>query len=313
MERNITLDYFKILFSLLVITIHIPYEFSRESLDAWWYIPNGLARMAVPFFFITNGYFFANKMNNLKATKKYMIHLLIIYTTWFIIYLRPFIYQNEELNIIGDLRFDILLETFFWGYFHLWYLPALICGIILLILLNKLIKKDIIIISIVSLLFIAGYILEPHKTSLYSVRNALFMGLPFIAIGYYLRKIELNKIKPLYIIIVFSISLLTLIFESYNAHRALHTRDIYLSLLPLCGTAFLFIMKFSKSIPTKKYHLYLGNLSAAIYFSHVYIIFKTFTVFRDVSSMERLLIVLAVTIPVSIFIIFINKRIKIFL
>lgn len=313
MGRNITLDYFKVLFSLLVITIHIPYAFQSDTFSFWWYISNGLARMAVPFFFIVNGYFFANKIDKPEAIKKYIIHLLIIYTTWFIIYLRPYIYQNEELNIINDLRLDILLETFFWGYFHLWYLPALIGGIILLVILNKLIKKSSIIIIVITILYIIGYILEPYKTSLYSVRNGLFMGLPFIALGYYLNKIDINKIKPQYIIPISAFFLLTLFIESSYAYRTLSTRDIYLSLLPLCTSIFVLIIKFSKNVPPKKYYYYLGYLSSAIYFSHVYIIFKTFTLFSDVSAMERLIIVIFTTIPISIIITYINKRIKIFL
>ena len=49
MERNIRLDYFRIILSLLVITIHAQFLFSENSLIGWL-ISNGIARIAVPCF-----------------------------------------------------------------------------------------------------------------------------------------------------------------------------------------------------------------------------------------------------------------------
>lgn len=313
MQRNITLDYFKIFLSILVIAIHIPYPYQTEgALNWWWYIPNGIARIAVPFFFIINGYFFAKKIDDTKAIKKYLIHLLIIYTTWFIIYLRPFIYQTEQSSIFSDFRIDILLEAYVMGYFHIWYLPALIGGIILLVLLKKMIRHDVVILIIALLLYITGYILEPGKESLYFVRNGLFFGFPFIAIGYYIHKIDIKNIKNQYIILIASVMLILLLVEAFISYKTLHTRDLYLSLLILCPSLFLLTTKYSILKESNKYSLYLGSLSSAIYFSHVYVIFKSFTIF-EVTPITRFFVVLLITIPVSIFIIFVNKRIKIFL
>jgi len=312
MQRNITLDYFKIFLSILVITIHISYPHHTEgALRWWWYIPNGIARMAVPFFFIVNGYFFANKIDNKKAIKKYLIHLLIIYTTWFFIYLRPLVYQTVDVSIISDCRIDILLKSYLLGYFHIWYLPAVIGGIILLTLLRKVIKKDITILIFAVLLYLTGYILEPYKDSLYFVRNGLFFGFPFITIGYYLQKVDITKIKNEYVILCSIVMLILLLLESNFAYNSILTRDLYLSLLVLCPALFILTMKYSVE-RSNKLSLYVGSLSSAIYFSHIYVMFKSYTLFT-VTPLTRFLIVLLITIPVSIFIIFVNKRIKIFL
>lgn len=57
MKRNIVLDIYKIILSLMVVGIHIRffYDFNNQI----GYILNqGIFRLAVPSFFIINGYFF---------------------------------------------------------------------------------------------------------------------------------------------------------------------------------------------------------------------------------------------------------------
>lgn len=313
MERNVTLDYFKIFFSILLITAHIYYPYQAGKFYIGWYIPEGIARIGVPFFFLVNGYYFAKKINDYKAIKKYLGHLFIIYTTWFIIYLRPFIYRTEEFYIIDDLRIDVLLEKYFWGIFHLWYLPALITGIILLVLCKKLIKKNLPIVIISIFLYIIGYILEPMRTDLSNFRNGLFIGFPFIAIGYCLRSIDFKNIKDLHLITLSLLLLVFLIFESTLAQKVGFKRDIYIPLIFLCPALFILIQKHSTFKLSSKYYDYIGNLSSAIYFSHMYIIFKSNTIFKDISIIERFLIVSFISVLVSFLIVFLNKRIKIFL
>lgn len=313
MERNVTLDYFKILFSILIITIHLYYPYEAGLLNLRWYIPEGIARIGVPFFFLVNGYYFARKINDAKAIKKYLVHLLIIYTTWYIIYLRPQILRVEQVDIINDLRIDILLEKYFWGIFHLWYLPALFFGILILVFLKKIIKKNSIILTLSLILFLVGYILQSMDTDYIVFRNGLFFGFPFIAIGYCIKSFDIKKIKNLHLIVLFILLLSTLFIESTYAKETFCRKDLYLSLIFLAPVLFVLILKHSSYKSPNRYNEYLGSLSSAIYFSHMYIIFKSDTIFGGISIVEKFLIVTFMSILVSIFIIFINKRIKIFL
>ena len=81
MQRNITLDYYKIALSILVISIHIQSLFSVDSLLGW-FISNGIARIAVPSFFLISGYYLYDKMGDRMVVKKYLLHLLVIYIVW---------------------------------------------------------------------------------------------------------------------------------------------------------------------------------------------------------------------------------------
>jgi len=65
MKRNPALDYLKIVLSILVIAIHIT---PLAIYDIEHYIRNGIARTAVPVFYIINGYFLYNAIigNNLR-------------------------------------------------------------------------------------------------------------------------------------------------------------------------------------------------------------------------------------------------------
>lgn len=83
MGRNITLDYFKMFLCILIITIHIPPLFSEQLNEIYgWFIYNGIARTAVPIFFIINGYFLHNKIHRWEIVKKYLSKLTIIYISF---------------------------------------------------------------------------------------------------------------------------------------------------------------------------------------------------------------------------------------
>ena len=89
MQRNITLDYFKIFLCILIVLIH-----ARPLFEGWgslsllgWLISNGVSRIAVPCFFILSGFFFSPKLNQWDQIKKYIKKLLIVYVTWSVIYL----------------------------------------------------------------------------------------------------------------------------------------------------------------------------------------------------------------------------------
>jgi surface polysaccharide O-acyltransferase-like enzyme len=310
-ERNITLDYFKVVLSILVITIHIPYLDSIYP-PVSWYLPNSLARIAVPCFFLINGYFFSKKMDNTKAVKKYLIHLFIIYTVWFIIYLRPYLFQRGQTNILEYFTIDSCLDLNFWGYIHLWYLPALIAGVVIIVLLRKIIKSDTVIFVIAIMLFITGCFLEPAIQYLHYARNGLFFGFPFVFLGCAMNKIDIRKLKTRTLLIATIAGFILLSGESFYTSRVSSIYDMYISLLVFCPAIFLLILKLSIYRETNTYYSYLGPLSSAIYFAHVYVMFKSITLF-EVSSLNRFIFVLFITIPVAILIIFINKRIKIFL
>ncbi len=132
MERNLTLDNFKIFLCILVISSHFQPLFNVNGEDViGWIISNGVSRIAVPCFFIINGYFLSGKIENAGASKKYLWKTLTIYISWTIIYLGYFISRADYL-VAGYL---------FMGYYHLWYLAALTGVVIIFLFHEKMDKK----------------------------------------------------------------------------------------------------------------------------------------------------------------------------
>ena len=301
MERNITLDCFKIFLSILVITIHLGARLI-DSHPLWnWFISQGIARIAVPCFFIINGYYLAKKINDFNATKKYILHLLVIYTTWFFLYT---LFYTKQFNLVT------LLQDFLLGSLHLWYVISLICGCILLFVLKKRIRNDHILLFFVILLFFTGIVLEKMKVD---VRNGLFIGFPFVFLGYYIKSKEslVSKIKDIYLIPFTLLCCTMLLIESFFAFRAYIAHDIYISLIILCPLIFILILKHSIYRPNNNYLMILGSIASAIYFIHPFIILFLSNI-EFPYTMIRFVIVCLLSFISSIFIIYINRYIKIF-
>lgn len=304
MERNITLDYFKIFLSILVITIHIgPLSASYPLFN--WLISQGIARIAVPCFFIVNGYYLVKKLDDFKALKKYLLHLLLIYIIWSAFYI---LFETKQINITS------FIEYFLFGIYHLWYVIALIVGALLLFLAKKIVKNDIVLLILSILILIIGFFVEStQKTSLYVVRNGFFIGFPFIFFGYYIHsKAITTKLKDIYILPAIILSFITLCLESSFARETGLSHDLYLSLIILCPAAIIFIFKHSKYKKANTYLTYLGSMASAIYFIHYSVIFKLSEI-EIPYMLIRFTAVFLISAVLSIIIIYINKYLKIFL
>ncbi len=303
MERNIWLDYFKIILSILVVTIHMQPLFGNYDFGGWA-ISNGVARIAVPSFYIINGYFIASKIGDNAAIKRYLLHIFIIYITWSIIYIPTY---------IGDIELRSLVTFFFFGYYHLWFLPGLILGIVILAIVCKYIKRENTVLGISFFPFVAGYILEYSQLLPYRIFycNGIFFSFPFLAIGYYIRKKNMVQEvkKDVYIHSLIVISLLSLLIESYCSMQRDVVQNFYLSLYILCPAIILCILKRPKKIG-QKYGI--SNISAGIYYIHILVITEIIPL-NDSYNIYRLPLVVILSVLLSIFIIRINKRIKIFL
>lgn len=121
------IDIFRLIAALLVIAIHTsPLSSINETAD--FILTRIFARIAVPFFFVTSGYFLITRYSrNADKLFKFIKKIALIYSAAIVIYLPINIYNNyfdmENLlpNIIKDIIFDGTL-------YHLWYLPASIIG-----------------------------------------------------------------------------------------------------------------------------------------------------------------------------------------
>lgn len=124
------IDFFRMAAALLIITIHTsPLASFTETGD--FFLTRIAARIAVPFFFMTSGFFLISRYaRNGERLKHFVKKTAVLYGASILIYLPVNIYngyfERENLlpNILKDLLFDGTL-------YHLWYLPASIWGAVI--------------------------------------------------------------------------------------------------------------------------------------------------------------------------------------
>ncbi len=128
MSKNYSgIDYFRFIASLLIIAIHTsPLASFSETGD--FILTRVAARIAVPFFFMTSGFFLISRYacGNGKL-RRFIKRTALMYGVAILIYIPVNIYngyfETDNLlpNIIKDIVFDGTL-------YHLWYFPASIIG-----------------------------------------------------------------------------------------------------------------------------------------------------------------------------------------
>lgn len=126
----LNIDIFSLIAALLVITIHTS-PLSSFSDTADFMLTRILARTAVPFFFMATGFFLLPRAKSVMATVK---KLGLIYLLSILLYLPLNIYSGQQTTSFGEG----LRAIFFDGtFYHLWYLPAAMLGILLLSVLRR--------------------------------------------------------------------------------------------------------------------------------------------------------------------------------
>jgi surface polysaccharide O-acyltransferase-like enzyme len=128
LQRSNTIDILRLLASFCIIVLHI--NFGQAHEDVYGNIKL-LCRWAVPFFFLIGGFFLQRSMERSvsEAFKSTFSKISIIYLIASVVFL-PFSYLSY-----GPLKMKYILAG---DYFHLWYLPSMLIGVIVLYLYHKL-------------------------------------------------------------------------------------------------------------------------------------------------------------------------------
>lgn len=128
--RQAAIDNFRLLAATLVIAIHTsPLATYWETGDFW--LTRVLARIAVPFFFMVSGYFLAR--SNWKNTGRFVKKTLLLYGVAVALYL-PLNWYSGGYSL-GEWAQKLLVDGTF---YHLWYFPAAILGVLIVRGLTKL-------------------------------------------------------------------------------------------------------------------------------------------------------------------------------
>lgn len=140
-KQYYSIDLMKLVCSLFIVAAHFPPLRSVNHLanDVLFYI----GRLAVPFYFISSGYFLFRKSGydifDEKIAVKYAFCIFKLYVIWELIYLLPDIFYkiiNNENGVIHDLIGHIKNFVFV-GYLQLWYFNATIFAVLAVAFLVK--------------------------------------------------------------------------------------------------------------------------------------------------------------------------------
>ncbi len=151
------IDYFRLLAAFLIIAIHTS-PLTSYTMTGDFILTRIIARIAVPFFFMTSGFFLISKYQRSQdKLVSFLKKTALIYGGAILLYIPINIYNDyfsmDYLlpNIIKDVIFDGTL-------YHLWYLPATMLGALIAWILVKRLhfRKALIITGVLYLIGLFG-------------------------------------------------------------------------------------------------------------------------------------------------------------
>ena len=119
-----TLDLFRLAAVLLVVMNHTSPLADVSAMADFW-LTRVLARVAVPFFLMTTGYFLSR--NHWAGVGRQLKKLCLLYGVCILLYLPVNLYAGSFTGPADVLRKLLADGTFY----HLWYFPATILGIVI--------------------------------------------------------------------------------------------------------------------------------------------------------------------------------------
>lgn len=302
MGRNLSIDVLKIILAFFVVFLHM--NFLKETYPILSYIlVNGLFRIAVPVFLVITGFYFFH-IDSAKKLKKWLFRTFLLYAIWMLIYV-SYWKDNEQIWL-----------TIIFGYHHLWYLiGTFFSGFLLYFLRNQ---SSRLLLTLAIFLFLFGYVvqvsgnlhyLNTESDSLLNdyllYRNFLFVCFPFLTIGFLINKhqIDISTYKNSYLLVILSI--LGVIAEAFFNYKYISSEstDILFSLIFASPLLFLYCQKIYIKTTSKV----LASLSTAIYVVHPLIMKSEF--YKEIQSF-KILIFLAILIPVSFGLVYLNRKLK---
>lgn len=299
-KKYIGIDYFRLIAALLIVAIHTS-PFSDFTKTGDFIFTRIIARVAVPFFFVTSGFFLIAKYSyNSEKLWLFVKKTVIIYISAIIIYIPINIYNNYFQmdnfmpNFIKDIVFDGTL-------YHLWYLPASVAGsIIAWYAVKKFSYKKAFIIT--SILYITGLLgdsyygiskniscLKNFYNLIFQVmdytRNGIFFAPIFFVLGGYIADNK-NKISIRKYFIGFLISFTFMLTEALILRCLDWQRhdSMYLFLIPTIYCLFSILLCFKG-----KRSKILRTVSLIVYIIHPFVI-VLIRLFAKVIHLESLLV-----------------------
>lgn len=288
MKREKWLDCIKIIACFLVVMLHTTNFGIKENAKNIVLIVYYIGVLAIPLFFMVNGYLQLRKkdITYWYCIKKILKILVIVLICNFIRAIICFILKGEHKNIFIESIANIFLQ---YGYFnHFWFFGALIIIYCFLPLINQLFNISKILNIIITIYLVIICIL----IDLVNIRNnllgngiikfmvpqpfRLWTWFTYFCIGGCLSKLEIKKINTIKLSILTAvITICTIFFEyflSYKLYGCLFPENFYDNILIICNSILVFIL--IKQFDLKKSRIIerIAPLTMGIYIIHTTII-----------------------------------------
>ncbi len=335
-----SLDVAKFFCAILIISAHFASEWGKfPTLIDYAF---SLYVIAVPFFFCCSGFLFFTKLNAIEAKeekKKYLIQyekrIWTMYGLWSAVYFIHVCYNwivNGELGVLTFLKYlyGAVVHT---SYATIWFLPALGVGVVITYLLvEKLNKKAIYPIAVALYIIgmfgytysfvvegtVIGTVYDVYETFMYTARNGIFNGTPFIFMGYLIAKKDIKASAKGFFryAIPAGISLVLIIVEAFILKLKFNVTGMDISIF-LPPFIYFFIMAVMHiDLKENKTWIWCRRLSLLIFVTQR--LFLTMlpaffpTVFEKLysNSYIGLIAVLGITIAFSVVFILLSDKIK---
>lgn len=314
-SRNILLDIFKIIAALFIIALHCRL-FLNQNEVLYQVTANGFFKIAVPLFFCING-FFLHSVFQKKGIQIWMKRVGILYFVWMLIYAYFWLIPT----FTNPLKAVLML---LFGFNHLWYLAAMFVGGFLLYLVRNLSNTKLIIGAIV--LYLIGLSIQylgifhvfannPIIDKLLNYpplhRNFLWYALPYLSIGYVIKRTNFykkyNKSKVFVLLITAFIFVVidSLINLEFIHHETLLNMNLSFLLLAPVLVIVAFTFKINSNLDSKL----LSTYSIALYLVHPLIIYMLYRFF-ELQPMLLTLATIVLSGIVSYLLILFNKKLK---
>ncbi len=284
-QKNNTLELLKLFASYMVVFVHISF-YGKMGITV-----DALARFAVPFFFLVSGYYsYQITCKKIKKRIKNIFSLLVLSaiccSVFEIVVLLKYNTAGliELVNKCTDLSTYVNLVVFNMPVIsgHLWYLLAVLYVYVVFYFVTKFNVKEKTVFALSFALLLLHILLGEGLSVLgivlpiHFVRNFALMGIPFFALGLFVKKYE-NKFEsiPNYMIFAFiAIGVLETLFSRFF----FGVNELYIgSLFVLLAIVCLFIKRANVKYPS--FLMALEGCSTYIYIFHIMISTAIFIIY----------------------------------
>jgi len=294
-KQTITwVDLIRVVAIFLVVVIHV----SGQLTNIWGKIPvdqwiiadiyGGIARIAVPLFFMISGYLLLPRSESLRDFYlKRMPKILIPFVVWSFIYLGWYC-GNHPNTCTPGVIWDLLFVQ--GTYYHLWFLYSLISIYLILPVLRLMIRPDTDK-KILWYLILLWLIFQPlltiaHKFWDFSIKLNAPLATGFVCyfiLGYLLGEITLTRARSIFSSAIWAIGMLITILGTYLFTRASGKFDgffydfVSLNVILASGAAFLLLRWVSERKPftSSNFQAILRTVATStfgIYLIHIIVI-----------------------------------------